>query len=88
MEAVCLLNSTMMIDKYFQLRKDLRQYEPLQPMLFNRVMDMLTIMIEPVKNDGQIASVVPYLVDGGLWILQYTMMGFSLWNLTLRKKDI
>jgi hypothetical protein len=29
MEAVWLLNSTMMIDKYFQLRKDLRQDESL-----------------------------------------------------------
>jgi hypothetical protein len=40
-------------------------------MLFNIVVDMLAILIERAKNDGQIAGVVPHLVDGGLSILQY-----------------
>jgi hypothetical protein len=40
-------------------------------MLFNIVVDMLAIIIERAKNDGQIEGVVPHLVDGGLSILQY-----------------
>ena len=56
---------------YFQTKKGLRQGDPLSPMLFNIVVDMLAILIERAKNDGQIAGVVPHLVDGGLSILQY-----------------
>ena len=39
--------------------------------LFNIVVDMLAIMIERAKLDGQIEGVVPHLVHGGLSILQY-----------------
>jgi hypothetical protein len=60
------------VDKYFQTLKGLRQGDPLSPMLFNIVADMLAIMIERAKNDGLIEGVIPYLVDGGLSILQYT----------------
>jgi hypothetical protein len=41
-------------------------------MLFNIVADMLAIMIKCAKNDGLIEGVIPYLVDEGLSILQYT----------------
>jgi hypothetical protein len=40
-------------------------------MLFNLVVDMLTILINRAKLDGQIDGVVPHLVDDGLSILQY-----------------
>lgn len=40
-------------------------------MLFNIVVDMLAILIERATNSGQIAGIVPHLVDGGLSILQY-----------------
>jgi hypothetical protein len=40
-------------------------------MLFNIVADMLAILIERAKADGQIEGVIPHLVDGGLSILQY-----------------
>jgi hypothetical protein len=40
-------------------------------MLFNIVADMLAILIEHAKSDGQIEGVIPHLVDGGLSILQY-----------------
>jgi hypothetical protein len=56
---------------YFQTKKGLRQGDPLSPMLFNIVADMLAIMIERAKIDGQIEGVIPHLVDGGLSILQY-----------------
>jgi hypothetical protein len=57
--------------RYFQTRKGLRQGDPLSPMLFNIVVDMLAILIERAKSDGQIEGVIPHLVDGGLSILQY-----------------
>jgi uncharacterized membrane protein YebE (DUF533 family) len=52
-------------------KKGQRQGNPLSPMLFNIVDDMLAIMIERAKSDGQIEGVIPHLVDGGLSILQY-----------------
>jgi hypothetical protein len=60
------------IGRYFQTRKGLRQGDPLSPMLFNIVVDMLAIMIERAKVDGQIEGLNPHIVDGGLSILQYT----------------
>jgi hypothetical protein len=40
-------------------------------MLFNIVADMLAILIDQTKFEGQIECVIPHLVDGGLSILQY-----------------
>ena len=50
----------------------MRQGDPLSPILFNIVVDMLAILINRAKEDGQVAGLVPHLVDGGLSILQYT----------------
>jgi hypothetical protein len=41
-------------------------------MIFNVVVDMLTVVIKHVKSDCQIEGVIPQLVDGGFSILQYT----------------
>jgi hypothetical protein len=60
------------VGKYFQTLKGLRQGDPLSPMLFNIVVDMLAIMIERAKNNGLIEGVIPHFVDGVLSILQYT----------------
>ena len=57
--------------RYFQTKKGLRQGDPLSPILFNIVADMLAILIERAKSEGQIEGVIPHLVDGGLSILQY-----------------
>jgi hypothetical protein len=39
--------------------------------LFNIVTDMLALLINRAKADGQIRGVIPHLVDDGLSILQY-----------------
>jgi len=51
--------------------KGLRQGDPLSPILFNIVVDMLAILINRAKDEGQVSGVVPHLVDGSLSILQY-----------------
>jgi retron-type reverse transcriptase len=56
---------------FFQTRKGLRQGDPLSPILFNLVADMLAVLIERAKSQGFIEGLVPHLVDDGLSILQY-----------------
>jgi hypothetical protein len=59
------------IGPYFQTKKGLQQGDPLSPILFNILADMLAIMIERAKSDGQFEGVIPHIIDGGLSILQY-----------------
>jgi hypothetical protein len=39
---------------YFETMKELHQGDPLSPMLINIVADMLAILIERAKEDGQV----------------------------------
>ena len=59
------------IGHYFQTKRGLRQGDPISPVLFNIVADMLAVLIKRAKDDGQINGVIPHLVDDGLSILQY-----------------
>ena len=59
------------IGPYFQTKKGLRQGDPISPILFNIIAEMLAILIKRAKDDGQIRGVIPHLVEDGLSILQY-----------------
>jgi hypothetical protein len=56
---------------YFQTKKGLRQGDPLSPILFNLIADMLAVLIERSKELSFFDGLVPHLVDDGLSILQY-----------------
>jgi hypothetical protein len=55
--------------------------DPLSPILFNTVVDMLAILISRAKEVEQIQGVIPHLVDEGLSILQYTDDTVTLWTM-------
>ena len=55
------------IGRYFQTKKGLRQGDPLSPLMFNIIVDMLAIIIERAKEDGQISGLIPHLVDGDFY---------------------
>lgn len=59
------------VGHFFQTEKVVRQGDPLSPILFNIIADMLTVLINRAKEDGQIVGVVPHLINDGLSILQY-----------------
>jgi hypothetical protein len=59
------------VGQKFQTKKGVRQGDPLSPILFNIVVDMLAILIKRAKEEDQITGVIPHLVDDGLLILQY-----------------
>jgi len=59
------------LGSYFQTKKGLRQGDPMSPILFNIVVDMLAILIARAKEAGQIEGVIPHLIQDGLSILQY-----------------
>jgi hypothetical protein len=59
------------IGPFFQTRRGLCQGDPMSPILFNIVADMLALLIRRAKADGQITGVIPHLVDDGPSILQY-----------------
>jgi hypothetical protein len=59
------------IGHFFQTKKGLKQGDPLCPLLFNIVADMLAVLLRRAEEQGQIDGIVPHLIEGGLSILQY-----------------
>ena len=47
----------------------MRQGDPLSPILFNTMVDILAILISRAKEAEQIEGVVPHLVEDGLSVL-------------------
>ena len=73
------------IGHYFQTQKGLRQGDPLSPMLFNLIADMLAIMISREKEDGQVDGLIPHIVDGVCpYFNMRTTQSFS-WSTTLKR---
>ena len=66
------------IGRYFQTKKGLRQGHPLSPMFFNIVTDMLAIITERAKVDGQI---------GGYLFFGIPMIQFYSWIMTWKKHE-
>jgi hypothetical protein len=58
-----------LVGQKFQTKKGVRQGDPLSPIFFNIVVDMLAILIKRAKEEDQITGVIPHLVDDGLLIL-------------------
>jgi len=57
------------VGHFFQTKKGVRQGDPLSPILFNLVADMLATLIFWAKPNRQINGIVPHLVNDGLSIL-------------------
>jgi hypothetical protein len=59
------------VGKNSQTCKVVRQGDPLSPIIFNIVVDMLAILINRAKNGGQISRLILNIIDDGLSILLY-----------------
>jgi hypothetical protein len=59
------------VGQNFQTKKGVRQGDPLSSILFNIVVDMLAVLINRAKSEGQTKGVIPDLTDDGLSIMQY-----------------
>jgi hypothetical protein len=60
------------VGQNFQTKKGLDKVTPLSPILFNIVVDMLAVIINRAKSEGQAKGVISELTDDGLSILQYS----------------
>jgi hypothetical protein len=57
--------------EFFQTGKGLRQGDPLSPVLFNLVVDILSRMLQKASNDQLIRGLGGNLIEGGVISLQY-----------------
>ena len=75
------------IGHYFQTHKGLRQGDPMSPILFNIVVDMLAILIGRAKEAGQVGGLVPHLEMVVCPSCSTLMILSSLWNTSWPKRE-
>jgi hypothetical protein len=75
------------IGRYFHTKKCLILGHLLSPMLFYIVADMLAIMIERAKADGQIEGVLPHVIDGVCLSFSMSMTQYFLWNMISKRLE-
>lgn len=75
------------VGNFFQTKKGLTQDDPLSPILFNLVANMLAILIFEAKSSEKFKGVVTHLVEDGLSILHYATIMF-LEHDTIKPKDL
>jgi hypothetical protein len=56
----------------FRTQKFVKQGNPISPILFNTVANMLSVLIRRAKDDVQIKGMIPHLVEETLSIRQYS----------------
>jgi hypothetical protein len=66
----------------FQTRKGLRKGNPLSPIIFKIVADLLAILIARAKKDGQVGSLLPHLIEGRVSICNMLMTKYYSWSMT------
>jgi hypothetical protein len=59
------------IGAYFSTYQRVRQGDPLSPILFNLVVDILDVLVKRAQKEGLLTGLGTYLVDWGVAILQY-----------------
>jgi hypothetical protein len=64
---------------FFQTKKGLRQGDPLSPILFNLVADMLAVLIDRSKDMGFFDGLVPHLVEEVSQFYSMQMIRFFFW---------
>jgi hypothetical protein len=57
--------------KYFRTYRGLRQGDPLSPLLFNLVVDVLGVMLNKAVNRGHAKGVLEHLIPGEISHIQY-----------------
>ena len=66
-------------------QKGIRQGDPLSPILFNIIADMLAILIERAKADGQVGGLIPHLAEGGCPFYNMRMILFYSWSMIYKR---